>query len=334
MFVKVLQVSVVPLALVASGAMAQSKPIVLKFAGWAPPQVNVNIVSQQWAKNVEKASGGAVTVKFYWNSIANVRTVYDVVRTGVADVGWILQPLVRGKFKKSGVVGLPFMVNNSTEGSIAIWSLYESGLIKEEYDQVKPLAVVTLPPSIIHSKEKLTTLADIKGKKFRIAGRANAQTIAILQGTGVQMGITDVYQAISKGVIDGSLSPWLGFTAFKHQEVTRYHMEVPMGAIAGMTSINMKTWDSLPAAAKAAIEKVSYAPLVKAYGEINDKDVAYNRGKVAALKGHVIGTFSDADLAKMKEMVKPVEADWIKSTPNGAAIVAAMKEELAKIRAK
>jgi TRAP-type C4-dicarboxylate transport system substrate-binding protein len=331
---KVLIATAVAAVLPSTGALAQSKTITLKFGGWAPPQVNVNIVSQRWAKEVEKASGGTVKVKFYWNSIANVRTVYDVVRTGVADVGWILQPLVRGKFKKSGVVGLPFLVNNSTEGSVAIWRLYERGLIKDEYDQVKPLAVVTLPPSIIHSKAKITKLADINGKKFRIAGRANAQAIAILKGTGVQMGITGVYQAMSKGVIDGSLSPWLGFTAFKHQEVTRYHMEVPMGAIAGMTSINVKKWESLPAQAKAAIEKVSYAPLVKAYGEINDKDVAYNRGKVAELKGHTIGTFSDAEIAQMKKMLAPVESGWVKSTPNGAAILAAMKEELAKIRSK
>ena len=118
---KSLIIGVAIAAIVPAAALAQSKPITLKFAGWAPPQVNVNLVSQQWARDVEKASGGMVKVKFYWNSIANVRTVYDVVRNGVADVGWILQPLVRGKFKKTGVVGLPFLVNNSTEGSVALW---------------------------------------------------------------------------------------------------------------------------------------------------------------------------------------------------------------------
>lgn len=320
--------------LATTASQAQGKPIELKFAGWAPPQINVNIVSQQWAKDVEKATGGAVKIKFYWNSIANVRTVYDVVRTGVADIGWMLQPLVRGKFKKSGVVALPFLINNSTEGSVALWRLYERGLINDEYDQVKPMAIATLPPSIIHSKPKLTTLADIQGKKFRIAGRVNAQIMRLLKGTGVQMGITGVYQAINKGVIDASLSPWLGFTAFKHDEVTRYHMEVPMGAIAGMTSMNLKTWASLPANAKAAIEKVSYAPLALAYGKMNDKDVAYNRGKVAAQKGQVIGTFSASDIAKMKAILAPIETTWAKATPNGAKILAAMKEELAKARSK
>ncbi|MDH3235213.1 MAG: TRAP transporter substrate-binding protein [Alphaproteobacteria bacterium] len=321
------------LVLAASAASAQDKPMVLKFAGWAPPQINVNIVSQRWAKQVEAASGGTVKIQFFWNSIANARTVYDVVRTGVADIGWILQPLVRGKFRKTSVVALPFLVRNSTEGSVALWNLYSKGLISGEYDQVKPLGIAALPPSIIHSRRPVARLADVEGMKFRIAGRVNAQMISTLKATGVQMAITGVYQAMSKGVINGSISPWLGFTAFKHQEVTTHHVEVPMGAIAGMTAMNNQTWARLPAKAKAAFTKYSFAKLSRDYGEICDKDVAFNRGKVAGLKGHKIVSFSKAEIASMKSRFKPIEAAWVKSTPGGAKILGAMNEELAKFRA-
>lgn len=325
-------IAIAGMTLGASVASAQGKPTVLKFAGWAPPQINVNIVSQRWAKQVEAASGGTVKIKFFWNSIANARTVYDVVRTGVADIGWILQPLVRGKFKKSGVVALPFLVRNSTEGSIALWKLYADGLISGEYDQVKPLGIAALPPSMIHSRQPITKLADMVGKKFRIAGRVNAQIIGVLKAGGVQMSIRGVYQALSKGVISGSLSPWLGFTAFKHQEVTTHHVEVPMGAIAGMTAMNNKTWSALPAKAKAAFAKYSFAKLSRDYGEICDKDAAFNRGKVAGLKKHKILSFSPADIATMKKRFEPITAAWVKSTPDGAKILAAMTAELTKHR--
>ncbi|HUT48959.1 MAG TPA: TRAP transporter substrate-binding protein [Alphaproteobacteria bacterium] len=321
------------LAMVTTAASAQDKPIVLKFAGWAPPQINVNIVSQRWAKEVEAASGGTVKIQFFWNSIANARTVYDVVRTGVADIGWILQPLVRGKFRKTSVVALPFLVRNSSEGSVALWNLYSKGLIAGEYDQVKPLGIAALPPSIIHSRKPIARLADVQGMKFRIAGRVNAQMISTLKATGVQMAITGVYQAMSKGVINGSISPWLGFTAFKHQEVTTHHVDVPMGAIAGMTAMNNQTWARLPAKAKAAFTKVSFAKLSRDYGEICDKDVAFNRGKVAGLKGHKILNFSKAEIQTMQARFKPIEAAWVKSTPDGAKILGAMNQELAKIRA-
>ncbi len=320
-------------ALTAGATAAQSKPMVLKFAGWAPPQINVNIVAQRWAKQVEAASGGTVQIKFFWNSIANARTVYDVVRNGVADIGWILQPLVRGKFKKTGVVALPFLVRNSTEGSIALWNLYASGLISSEYDQVKPLGIAALPPSIIHSNKPIMRVSDIAGKKFRIAGRVNAQIIGSLKASGVQLPITRVYQNLSKGVIQGSLSPWLGFTAFKHQEVTNHHVEVPMGAIAGMIAMNNATWKRLPAKAKAAFTQNSFAKLSRALGEICDKDVAYNRAKVAALKGHKIMSFSKAEISALQTRFKPIEASWVKSTPNGGKILAAIKAELAKVRA-
>ena len=319
--------------LAAGAASAQTKPMVLKFAGWAPPQINVNIVSQQWAKQVEAASGGTVKIQFFWNSIANARTVYDVVRTGVADIGWMLQPLVRGKFRKSGVVALPFLVRNSTEGSVALWNLYASGLISSEYDQVKPLGIAALPPSIIHSRKPIMRVADMAGKKFRIAGRVNAQIIGVLNAGGVQLPITRVYQNLSKGVLDGSLNAWLGFTAFKLHEVTTHHVEVPMGAIAGMTAMNNNTWNKLPAKAKAAFTKYSFAALSRAYGEICDKDVAFNRAKVAKIKSHKILSFPQADIDAMQQKFKAIEASWVKSTPDGAKILAAMKAELAKFRA-
>lgn len=319
-------------ALLLGATAVQAKPVMLKFAGWAPPQINVNIVSQQWAKQVEASSGGTVKIQFFWNSIANARTVYDVVRTGVADIGWMLQPLVRGKFKKTGVVALPFLVRNSTEGSVALWNLYAGGLVSSEYDQVKPMGIAALPPSLIHSRKPIARVADLAGMKFRIAGRVNAQIVGSLKAGGVQLPITRVYQTLSKGVIDGSLSPWLGFTAFKHHEVTSHHVEVPMGAIAGMTAMNNDTWNKLPAQAKAAFTKHSFAALSRAYGEICDKDVAYNRGKVAAAKGHKILTFPEADIQAMKQKFKAIEASWVKSTPDGDKILAAMKTELAKIR--
>jgi TRAP-type C4-dicarboxylate transport system substrate-binding protein len=324
-------VAAVAVMLAAGSAHAQS--VTLKFAGWAPPNLNVNVVSQEWAKNVERESNGEVKIEFFWETLANARTAYDAVKNGVADVSWILQPLVTGKFPRSGVVDLPFLVETSAEGSALMWRLYQKGLIAEEYDEVKPMAIASLPPSMLHSRDPITTVAQMEGKKYRIAGRISAQMATAVGGSGVQLAITQVYEALSRGVIDASFSPWIGFLGFKHEEVTKHHLEVPLGAIGAMNAMNRRTWDRLSPKAKAAIEKVSYETLSRAYGRVNDEDVKNNREKVASLPGHTVTKLAPAERKLLEEKFAPITAEWIRSTPNGAAIFAAAQAELKAIRA-
>jgi hypothetical protein len=40
-----------------------------------------------------------------------------------------------------------------------------------------------------------------------------------------------------------------------------------------------------------------------------------------------------AELAKLEETLAPVTETWVRDHPNGRALVAALKEELAKVRA-
>ncbi len=319
-------------ALAAAPASAQT--VTLKFAAWAPPNVNVNLAQKEWAAAVEKESGGAVKIEFYWETLANARTVYDAVRNGVADLGWILQPLVPGKFPRTAVVELPFLVANSAEGSAALWRIYEKGLLAAEYNEVRPVGLTVLPPSVLHSKTPIPDPEALSGKKLRIAGRVNAQMIASLKATGVQMPITGVYEAVSKGVLDGSLSPWLGFTAFKHEEVMKFHVDVPLGGIGGMMGMNNKSWESLSPAAKAAIQKHSGAALSASYGKFNDADVAENMAKVRALPGQSITKFTDAQIAALEKQFETIYAGWAKETPEGDAILKSFREELAAVRAK
>jgi len=323
-----------PFIAVLAAAPAATQTVTLKFASWAPPNVNVNLANRAWAAAVEKDSGGAVKIEFYWETLANARTVYDAVNNGVADIGWILQPLVPGKFPRTSVAELPFFVTNSTEGSVALWRLYERGLIKEEYDQVRPIGLAALPPSVLHSKSPISTVKSLAGLKFRIAGRVNAQMMTSLKATGVQMPITSVYEAVSKGVLDGSLSPWLAFTSFKHHEVMKYHITVPLGAVGGMMGMNNRTWESLPDKVKQAMEKHSGAALSASYGKYCDDDMKATIEEVRALPGQTITTFSDAEIAELMKQFEPITAEWVKATPNGAAVLKAFGEEIAAIRAK
>ena len=47
----------------------------------------------------------------------------------------------------------------------------------------------------------------------------------------------------------------------------------------------------------------------------------------------VVASLSDAELARWAEKVRPTVEDWTKSTPDGANVLAAFRQEIKNIRA-
>ena len=108
-----------------------------------PPQGPANLWGfTPWAQEVLAASGGTVEVKIFpGGSIADFNKVYDRVLNGVADIGYGIFGPVSTDFPKSMVASLPFEANNVEEAALALWRIYENGLIADEYSRVKLLAL-------------------------------------------------------------------------------------------------------------------------------------------------------------------------------------------------
>lgn len=310
-----------------AGTAAHAQEVQLKFAAWGPPQAPMNRNTAEWAEMVNKEGAGVVKVTVFWNTLGNAMTVYDNIKNGVADAGWVLQPLVPGKFPKTSVVELPGMFKSSEEASNALWKLYQSGVLKDEYNEVKPLAIVPMTGNRVHTNQPISDLASLAGKKYRVAGKTLGDVISALGGTGIQMAWNEIPQALEKGVIQGTLSPWNDFVPAKLSDVTRYHMEVDLGMIAGMVAMNQASYDKLNPRAKAVVDKVSFESLVTWLSREADKNQALNRDQVSKMPGHQIITLSPADQAKMQAAFRPVIEDWKKRTPGGAEVLKALGRE-------
>lgn len=313
-------------SVLALGASAQDT-VQLKFAMWGPPQAPMTRACAEWAEIVTRESGGALKVQIFWNTLGNGQTVYDNIKNGVADAGWVLQPLVPGKFPKTSVVELPGMFKSSEEAGTSLWKLFESGVLRDEYDEVKPVALVPMTGNRIHMRAAITDVASLSGKKYRVAGKTLNDIITALGGTGIQMAWTDIHQALEKGVIQGSLSPWNDFVPAKFPEVTKFHLDHDLGMIAGMVAMNRKSYDALPAKAKAAVDKVSGMTHTVWLSREADKNMALNREQVSKMPGHQIVTFQGAELAKMQAAFKPIVEDWKKRTKGGAELLKALGKE-------
>ncbi len=247
-------------AAVAAAALAMpasAEPVTLKFNSPAPPPSFLhNGVFRPWIAEVEKASKGTLKIQLYvGGTLGNFKVNYDRVVNGVADIGFILTSFAGGKFKKLDVAELPFQSKNSTEAAAALWSIYASGVANDEFDKVKPLAIWTFPNAALHTKKKITSVDDLKGMKLATSNVVTSKIVERLGAVPVTFTPPDTYQAISRGIAEGTLMPFTGMRIFKINEVTDHHLDEPLGASTALMFINKRKYDSLPPEAKAAIDK-------------------------------------------------------------------------------
>src|SRR4051812_12135138 len=206
------------LAAFSTSAIAQTQPIELRFAFPAPPTSFFNTQSfTPWAKDVEAASNGTLTIRIVPGLVlATQENVYDRVLKGIADIGFGIQGAVPGQFDRTSVVGLPFEFESPKDSAPAMWRLHQSGLIAEDYKDVKPLALFTFGHSAIHtSKVRVRSLADLKGLKLRAGSRMQSDIVAALGAAPVTLTPPDVFQSISSGLIDGTAIQWTAVLTFK-----------------------------------------------------------------------------------------------------------------------
>jgi TRAP-type transport system periplasmic protein len=288
---------------------------------------------QGWADDVNKAANGAIEIKLFPGGvIADNSNMYDRVTGGVADIGFAVFGPVSSVFPKTNVGTLPFEARNHREDALALWALYEKGVIKDEFTKFHPLAFVVFPGLVIHSKKPIHTLADVKGMKISVEGRVLSQMIPRLGAAPISLQPGELYQSLQRGLVDAVPQGWPSVPTFHLDEVTNFHLEVPLGFNTGYVAMNNDSYAKLPPEAKAAIDKLSGKVFVERLVAADDTMQAVGRDATKALPGQTIAQLDPAEEARWKETVAPVTEDWVKSTPDGAHVLAAFRDEVTAVR--
>ena len=319
------------LAMLAAPAFAD--PVQIKFAYPSAPNNALFQAMQGWSDDVNKAADGAIEVKLFPGGvIADNSNMYDRVTGGVTDIGFAVFGPVSSVFPKTNVGTLPFEARNHLEDALALWALYDKGVISGEFTKFHPLAFVVFPGLVIHSKKPIHTLADVKGMKISVEGRVLSQMIPRLGAAPISLQPGELYQSLQRGLVDAVPQGWPSVPTFHLDEVTNFHLEVPLGFNTGYVAINNDVYAKLPAAGKAAIDKLSGKVFVERLVAADDTMQAVGRDATKAMAGQTIAQLDPAEEARWKEAVAPVTDDWVKSTPDGAQVLAAFRAELTAIR--
>jgi len=320
----------VALAVIGLAQSAAAEPTTLKFAFTAPPQTWVNtMVAEPWSKDVLAAANGTLDIKFFFgNALGNSGNIYDRIVNGVVEIGFGPFGDLADQFKKTTVVALPFETKNCGEAAIALWRLYKTDVIADEYVQVHPVAIFAFPDFVLTSKKPIATLADLQGMKISAGSRMVAQGLQLLGGVPVTLKSSEVYQAVQRDLVNGMISSWAGISVFKVDELTKYDLDMPLGVGPGYFFMNKDVYARLPAEAKRALDTHSDEALSGRFARACVAAGKENRPNLIA-RGHVISELAPDEAARWKARVSPMIDEWVKATPRGAEVLAAYRREVA-----
>jgi TRAP-type C4-dicarboxylate transport system substrate-binding protein len=328
--------SITVLAAVAGVAgSAAAQEVALTFATTNPPQVHLNQrVHHPWAARINEQGKGVVRIDVRDGpAIANHLNFYQRVLDDVVQIAWGLPAYVAGKFPLVDAAALPFIADKSEEASVAFWRLYKSGMLDHEFNEIVALHLIVFPQVGVHLAKPPRTLDNLSGLKLGAGSKISSQIALRLGATPISLPLTDYYEGIQRGTIDGSMSQWTQFQPFKLAEVTTYHVEASLGGAVGMTFMARKKWDALPAAARKVIDDNSGEKQSRLFGAFWDAVNGEGRKMVEGVAKHRIVALTPAQDAAWRRAGEAVAAEWVKTTPGGEKILAAYKAELAKVKA-
>lgn len=131
----------------------------------------------------------------------------DQARDGVVDMIMTVVGYTPGRFPRTEVFELPFMMTDPVATSLAFWNMVDSDFQNNEYQDVKVLGAWVHGPGVIHSIEPVAKLEDMKGKTVRGPTRVINDLLSELGATPVGLPLPGIPEALSKGVISGTVIP-------------------------------------------------------------------------------------------------------------------------------
>ncbi len=302
-------------------AYAQA-PVKLTFSNFFPATHQYAILGKQFCDEIKKRTGGRIEIAYYPSGIlTSAPKMYEGVANGVSDIGLSHCEYTRGRFFVTETLSLPLGYPSGFVAGKVANDFYEKYKPKE-WDGVHVLWFYSTGPQVVSTvKKPVRTLEDLKGLKIRAAGLP-ADVLKVLGGTPVAAEMSDIYDGLQRGVVDGLLSSMEVQKGWKTGELIKY---ATLSYKAGTTYtfyvvMNKNKWNALPDDMKKVFNEVA-AQYQDKYGiasnniDIEGRDyLKKNGGQLVPLSDEESKRWMKAAQPVVEKHIKDLEAKGLKRT--------------------
>jgi TRAP-type C4-dicarboxylate transport system substrate-binding protein len=298
----------------------------LEFANFLPSNNPLGAMLEEYSKEIEKRTNGRIKITVHpGGTLTPAPQTYDSIIRGIADMGFASLDLTVGRFPLMESLNLPYGVKDAvmmTKLSNAFYNKFKP----KELDEVHILFLLTHGPGIVHTKKPVRQLEDLKGLKLRCPGGYIVRMVQALGAVPVVMPMSEVYDSLSKGVVDGIVATPDALKFFKFGEVVQYTTNNYRTAYesTGFCGMNKKKWNSLPPDVQKIVMQVSeeYAgKLAKLWDSMDQESI-----KESGAKKHTFITLGKEEEERWRQRIQPLYDEFIKEkTAKGLPAADAIK---------
>ncbi|MEP3330831.1 C4-dicarboxylate TRAP transporter substrate-binding protein [Sedimentitalea sp.] len=212
-----------------------------------------------------------IDIKVFSMSLLNLKETPPGIRDGVADLGFVLSAYFPAEYSETNLVaGLGMLTTAGVQventGAVIAGAMsdyvFNCAECQSEYVEQGQvyLGTGTSTTYMMLCTSPVTTLEDIKGKKFR-SGSANFSRWAEhFGGVAVSIPGNDQYEAMGQGVIDCTMAAAAELTNYSLFDVTKnITLNIPGGNFAGVgtNNFNIDVWRGFTDEERAVLLKAS-----------------------------------------------------------------------------
>ena len=304
-------------AVALSAGTVSAQEVTLRLHQFLPPYAPVpSMILRPWGEAIEEASGGRIAIQHFdaMSLGGRPQDLIDQARDGVVDIWMTLVGYTPGRFPRTEVFELPFMMTDPVATARAFWELVETDFQSNEFAEVQILGAWIHGPGMIHSRTPITSLEDMRGLSLRGPTRIINNLLAELGAEPVGLPLPGIPEALSRGVVTATVLPWEVTTSIRLPELVGHHTEFSGDASIYTATIvlamNRDAYNALPDDLRAIIDAESGEKLSAfATGIMWEMDAPAR--EVAVSRGNNIVTLDEAEVARWKAAAEPVVDRWI-----------------------
>lgn len=252
---------------------------------------------------------------FASGQLGKQRDMPAVLRTGIAQIAAISPAYVGTQLPLSNVGDLPGFTQDPCIGGDAVLEIMQPGTTLFESElapqDVRPLWVAYIPGyEAMSGAFPVDSVEALHGKIMRSTGGAADRVVDQSGAAGVSMPLGDLYEAISRGTVEGTLASPISITPYSLEEVIAYSTDgARLGSFTVTYSVSNSVWNEMTSDQQEVLTDASERAQVAVCEELTRSMEASKQAMRDS--GVQMIEVTDAHRPEWEALAEPVRESWV-----------------------
>ncbi len=253
---------------------------------------------------------------FASGQLGKQRDMPAVLRTGIAQIAAVSPAYVGTQLPLSNVGDLPGFTQDPCVGGDAMLEIMQPGTALYEAELapqgLHPLWVAYIPGyEAMSGGFPIDSIDALSGKIMRSTGGAADRVVDEAGAAGVSMPLGDMYEAISRGTVEGTLASPISITPYSLEEVIHYSTDgARLGSFTVTYSVSTQVWEEMTPEQQAVLTEAS----ALAHNSVCEELTRSMDESKQAMRdsGVQMMEVTDAERPEWEALAEPVRDAWVK----------------------